>query len=61
MNEVSGLEEGTKVEIEMAESNADKIVGLLKHIDMDSVELQHAARDIWAKKAVFDYPSIKNE
>ncbi len=56
MNEVSDWEEGTEVEIAVAESNADKIVGLLKHIDMDSVELQHAARYIWAKKAVFDYP-----
>lgn len=50
------MEEGTEVETEMAESNADKIVGLLKHIDIDSVELQHAVRDIWAKKAIFDYP-----
>ncbi len=48
------LKEGTEVEIEIVESNADKIVGLLKHIDMDSVELQHAARDIWVKKIVSD-------
>lgn len=48
------MEEGTEVEIEIVESNADKIVGLLKHIDMDSVELQHAARDIWVKKVVSD-------
>jgi hypothetical protein len=35
-------------------SNADGIVGLLKDIDMDSVDLQHAARDIWVRKAVSD-------
>jgi predicted DNA-binding antitoxin AbrB/MazE fold protein len=48
------LKDGTEVEIEIVESNADRIVGLLKHIDMDSVELQHAARDIWVKKVVSD-------
>ncbi len=48
------LEEGAEVEIEIVESNADKIVGLLKHIDMDSVELQHAVKDIWVKKVVSD-------
>jgi len=35
-------------------SNADRIVGLLKDIDIDSVDLQHAARDIWVRKAVSD-------
>lgn len=44
------LKEGAEVEIEIIESNADRIIGLLKDIDMDSVDLQHAARDIWAKK-----------
>lgn len=39
-------------EIETIESNADRIVGLLKDIDIDSVDLQHAARDIWAGKAI---------
>lgn len=48
------LKEGAEVEIEIVESNADRIVGLLKHIDMDSVELQHAVRDIWVKKVVSD-------
>jgi hypothetical protein len=52
MTEVSGLEEGTEMENEVVESNADKIAGLLKHVDMDSVELQHVASDIWAKKVV---------
>jgi hypothetical protein len=40
-------------EVEKIESNADRIVGLLKDIDIDSVDLQHAARDIWAGKVVF--------
>ena len=39
-------------EVEKIESNADRIVGLLKDIDIDSVDLQHAARDIWAEKVV---------
>jgi hypothetical protein len=43
-----------KVRSENKESNADRIVGLLKDIDMDSVDLQHAARDIWVKKTVSD-------
>ncbi|MDD2756460.1 MAG: antitoxin family protein [Methanothrix sp.] len=38
--------------IEIIKSNADRIVGLLK--DIDSVDLQHAARDIWARKVVSD-------
>jgi predicted DNA-binding antitoxin AbrB/MazE fold protein len=48
------LVEGDEVEIEIVESNADRIVGLLKDIDIDSVDLQHAARDIWVRKIVFD-------
>ena len=39
-------------EVEKIESNADRIVGLLKDIDIDSVDLQHAARDIWTEKVV---------
>jgi predicted DNA-binding antitoxin AbrB/MazE fold protein len=46
--------EGDEVEIEIIKSNADKIVGLLKDIDIDSVDLQHAARDIWVGKVVSD-------
>lgn len=38
------------MEIEIVESNADRIVGLLEDIDMDSVKLQHAIKDIWVKK-----------
>ena len=33
-------------EVEKIESNADRIVGLLEDIDIDSVDLQHAARYI---------------
>jgi predicted DNA-binding antitoxin AbrB/MazE fold protein len=46
------LLEGDEVEIEIFRSNADGIVGLLKDIDVDSVDLQHAARDIWVRKVV---------
>ena len=42
--------ENNEVEIETIESNADRIVGLLKDIDIDSVDLQHAARDIWVER-----------
>ncbi len=48
------LKEGAEVEIEIIESNADRIASLLKDIDMGSVDLQHAARDIWVKKVVSD-------
>jgi predicted DNA-binding antitoxin AbrB/MazE fold protein len=48
------LSEGDVVEIEIVKSNADKIVGLLKDIDIDSVDLQHAAKDIWVRKVVSD-------
>lgn len=48
------LSEGDVVEIEIIKSNADKLVGLLKDIDIDSVDMQHAARDIWVRKVVSD-------
>jgi len=48
------LKDGAVVEIEIIESNADRIVGLLENVDMDSVDLQHAAKDIWAKKTESD-------
>ncbi len=48
------LTEGDVVEIEIVKSNADRLVGLLKDIDIDSVDLQHAARDIWVRKVVSD-------
>lgn len=49
------LTEGDVVEIEIVKSNADRLVGLLKDIDIDSVDLQHAARDIWVRKVVSDW------
>jgi predicted DNA-binding antitoxin AbrB/MazE fold protein len=48
------LSEGEVVEIEIVKSNADRIVGLLKDIDIDSVDLQHDARNIWVRKVVSD-------
>ncbi len=48
------LIDGEEVEIEIFKSNADGIVGLLKDIDIDSVDLQHAAGDIWVRKVVSD-------
>lgn len=48
------LIDGEEVEIEIIKSNADRIVVLLKDIDIDSVDLQHAARDIWVRKVVSD-------
>lgn len=48
------LTDGQEVEIEIIEPNADRIAGLLKEIDIDSVDLQHAARDLWVKKIVSD-------
>ena len=48
------LTEGDVVEIEIVISNAYRLVGLLKDIDIDSVDLQHAARDIWVRKVVSD-------
>lgn len=46
--------EADENEIGMFKSNADEIAGLLKDIDIDSVDLQHAARDIWVRKVVSD-------
>lgn len=48
------LIDGEVVEIEIKQSNADRIAGLIKDIDMDSVDLQHAAKDIWIRNAVSD-------
>ncbi len=50
------LSEGEVVEIEIVKSNADRIVGLLKDIDIDSVDLQHDARNIWVRKLVSNFP-----
>jgi predicted DNA-binding antitoxin AbrB/MazE fold protein len=48
------LADGEMVEIEIIKSNADRLIGLLKDIDVDSVDLQHASRDIWVRKVVSD-------
>ena len=48
------LADGEVVEIEILKSNADKIIGLLEDIDIDSVDLQHAAKDLWVRKVVSD-------
>ncbi len=39
------LIEGDEVEIKIIKSNADRIVGLLKDIDIDSVDLQTCCRN----------------
>ena len=46
------LEEGEEVTIEIRESKVDKLAGLLGDIDIDSVELQHSTKEIWAKKSL---------
>lgn len=33
-------------------SKVDKLAGLLGDIDIDSVELQHSTREVWAKKSL---------
>ena len=48
------LVDGEEVEVEISKSNADRIVGLLKDIDIDSVDLQHATGDVWVRKIVSD-------
>ncbi|HPS90839.1 MAG TPA: antitoxin family protein [Methanothrix sp.] len=52
-NALKPLEKPDPTEGEI-KSNADRIVGLLKDIDIDSVDLQHAAKDIWVKTVVSD-------
>jgi len=47
------LKEGEEVEIEVKKSNVDRIVGLLKDVELDSLELQHKTKEIWGKKSVF--------
>ncbi len=42
--------EAEVIEIKKIESNAYKITGPLKNSDLDSVDLQHVARDIWRKE-----------
>ncbi|MFQ5951226.1 MAG: hypothetical protein ACE5KH_03980 [Candidatus Geothermarchaeales archaeon] len=35
----------------------EAIDGLLKDVDLDSVELQHLAKDLWTKRELEDVPS----
>ncbi len=46
------LAEGEEVTIEIKKSGVDKLVGLLGDIDVESVDLQHSTKEIWAKKSL---------
>jgi predicted DNA-binding antitoxin AbrB/MazE fold protein len=46
------LAEGEEVTIEIRKSNVDRLAGLLGDIDIDSVELQHNTKEVWAKKSL---------
>jgi predicted DNA-binding antitoxin AbrB/MazE fold protein len=46
------LAEGEEVTIEIRKSKVDKLAGLLGDIDIDSVELQHRTKEVWAKKSL---------
>jgi len=46
------LKEGEEVEIEVKKSNVDRIVGLLKDVEPNSLELQHKTKEILGKKSV---------
>ncbi len=46
------LAEGEEVTIEIRKSKVDKLAGLLGEIDIDSVELQHSTKEVWAKKSL---------
>lgn len=37
------------ITIDMKKSKVDKLAGLLGDVDIDSVELQHRAKEVWAK------------
>ncbi len=37
------------ITIEIKKSKVDKLAGLLGDVDIDSVELQHRAKEVWAK------------
>ncbi len=41
------LAEGEEVTREIRKSKVDKLAGLLGDIDIDSVELQHRAKEVW--------------
>ncbi|VVB94133.1 Uncharacterised protein [uncultured archaeon] len=46
------LAEGEEVTIEIRKSKVDRLAGLMGDIDIDSVELQHSAKEVWAKKSL---------
>ncbi|RZN39230.1 MAG: DUF104 domain-containing protein [Methanophagales archaeon ANME-1-THS] len=46
------LKEGEEVEIEIRASKVDQLIGLLKDVDLSSLELQHELKEIWVKKSV---------
>jgi predicted DNA-binding antitoxin AbrB/MazE fold protein len=46
------LAEGEEVTIEIIKSKVDRLAGLLGDIDIDSVELQHRTKEVWAKKSL---------
>ncbi|MDD5474077.1 MAG: antitoxin family protein [Candidatus Methanoperedens sp.] len=46
------LAEGEEVTIEIRKSKVDRLAGLLGDINIDSVELQHRTKEVWAKKSL---------
>ena len=48
------LDNGTEVEIDIKQSPTDRITGLMKGVDLTSLELQHKAKDMWVKDLVSD-------
>jgi hypothetical protein len=43
-----------EIEIDIIKSPVERISGLLNDIDLESVELQHKAGNMWVKKSVSD-------
>ena len=46
------LKEGGEFEIEISESKVDQLIGLLKDVDLSSLDLQHKTKEIWVKKSI---------
>lgn len=46
------LAESEEVTIEIRKSKVDRLAGILGDIDIDSVELQHSTKEVWAKKSL---------
>ena len=46
------LKEGGEVEIEISEPKVDQLIGLLKDVDLSSLDLQQKTKEIWVKKSV---------